>query len=461
MLNGALNREAVGQQMYDLMTELYPLPRSITGRGVRETLTRIQQDIPLQAHEVPTGTPVFDWTVPPEWLLRRAYIKDHRGQTIVDARDHSLHVMAYSQAVRGVMRLSELRKRIHTVPEHPDRIPYRTAYFRRDWGFCLPHRLLSQMESGGNQLYEVVIDADHFDGSLTYGECVIPGETKDEVLISTHTCHPSLCNDNLSGIVVATHLARWAMRRPRRYTYRFIFLPATIGAITWLALNQSRVSQIRHGLILTNVGDAGPCTYKRSRQGNAVIDRAAQHVLKVSGQDHEIRDFSPIGYDERQFCSPGIDLPMGCFMRTPDGEYPEYHTSADNLDFVKREALADSWAKLASVFHVLEHNHAYINQSPMCEPQLGRRGLLEACSSHSTPRERLEAMLWTLNQSTGETTLLDIAEQANLPFRLIAEAATALRDSGLLNRVDTGGSDSDRVVPFRSFPTTARATRTA
>lgn len=415
--------------MYRLMTELYPLCRSITGDGLRATLRRLGEFIPLMLHEVPTGTPVLDWTVPKEWNIRDAYIADATGRRVVDFRNHTLHVVSYSTPVRARMSLAELRPQLHSLPQHPDWIPYRTSYYQEGWGFCLSHNQLLALPEGE---YEVVIDSTLADGHLTYGECVLPGETDDEILISTHACHPSLANDNLSGLVVATALARSLAVERHRYTYRFLFVPGTIGAITWLARNEAGLGRIKHGLVLAGVGDAGGVTYKRSRRGNAEIDRAVIHVLKHSGEAYTVLDFSPYGYDERQYCSPGFNLPVGNFARTPYGQYPQYHTSADDLKFVTPAALTDSWQKCSAVFALLERNRRYLNLSPKGEPQLGRRGLYETLGGQSDAKQFQLALLWVLNFSDGEHSLLDIAARADLPFDVIERAASALLRAELL-----------------------------
>ncbi|MGH7278603.1 MAG: DUF4910 domain-containing protein [Candidatus Rokuibacteriota bacterium] len=414
------------------MTELYPICRSITGDGVRETLRRIRRHIPLTVHEVPTGTPVFDWTVPNEWNIRDAYVKTSAGARVIDFRRSNLHVVSYSVPVRARMRLAELRQHLHTLPEQPDRIPYRTSYYEETWGFCLTHRQLLALP---DDEYDVCIDATLGPGALTYGECHLPGETSDEVLISVHACHPSLCNDNLSGVAVATVLAEHLAALPsRRYGYRLLFIPGTIGSITWLARNEERVGDIRHGLVLACLGDPGRVTYKKSRRGTADIDKAALHVLRTSGDDHEILDFTPYGYDERQYGSPGFDLPLGCFMRTPHGRFPEYHTSADDLGFVRADRLADSFGKLVAIVSVLEGDAVYVNQNPKCEPQLGKRGLYRSLAGGESSRDEL-AVLWVLNLADGRHSLLDIAERAGYPFPVIVAAARALLEHGLLKEV--------------------------
>jgi aminopeptidase-like protein len=332
------------------------------------------------------------------------------------------------------MTLAELRPRLFTLPEHPDWIPYRTSYYREDWGFCLSHNQLLSLREGR---YEVCIDSTLEAGSLTYGEVFLPGQTTDEVLISCHVCHPSLCNDNLSGIGVSAYLARHlAKQTGRRYSYRFLFLPGTIGAITWLSQNRDRLDRIRHGFVLTLVGDGGPSTYKKSRHGTATIDRAFEHVLTHSGAPYNVQDFEPLGYDERQYGSSGINLPVGCLMRTPPGCYPEYHTSADNLQLVRPEALEDSWNKCAAVVSVLEGDQSYRNLNPCCEPQLGRRGLYRAMGGEPEQAAIEQALLWVLNYSDARHSLLDIAERAKLPFSIVRAAANLLLEHGLLEAVD-------------------------
>jgi aminopeptidase-like protein len=380
-------------------------------------------------HEVPTGTSVFDWTVPQEWNIRDAYVKNSRGEKIIDFQHSNLHVVNYSVPFRKTVLLKELQEHLFTLPEHPEWIPYRTSYYKENWGFCLSHK---QFLALADDEYEVHIDASLQDGYLTYGEYYLKGEQTDEVLLSCHICHPSLCNDNLSGMAVATFLARSLMPLSLRYSYRFLFIPATIGSITWLSLNEEQVSRIKHGLVLASLGDAGRSTYKKSRRGDAEIDRCVAHVLKHSREEYEIMDFFPYGYDERQFCSPGFDLPMGCLMRTPHGCYPEYHTSADNLDFVQLSSLTDSLSKCLSIVDVLEHNKTYLNQNPKCEPQLGRRGLYTSIGGQTGSRIAELAMLWVLNYADGCHTLLDIADKADLEFGVIRDAADRLSRHNLL-----------------------------
>ncbi len=423
------DQKAIGLAMHARLTSLYPICRSITGDGVRQTLAELRSTIPLEIHDVPSGTQVFDWTVPNEWNIRDAWIRNAAGQRVVDFKNTNLHVVSYSTPIHATMPLSELRPHLHSLPDQPDAIPNLTSYYKEDWGFCLSHNALTALKDGD---YEVCIDATLAPGSLTYGEYFLPGELSDEVLFSAHVCHPSLANDNLSGIVVAAELAaELAARIQRRYSYRFLFIPATIGAITWLALNEAGTERIKHGLVLSGIGDAGAITYKRSRQATAAIDRVVAFVLASNVVPHTIQDFSPYGYDERQFCSPGFNLPVGRFSRTPYGTYPEYHTSGDNPSFVKPESLAESLRILHKIVAVLEGNQLYLNTNPKCEPQLGNRGLYQELSN----KGETMAMLWVLNLSDGGNTLLDIAERASMPFERILSVAAILESNGLLSRM--------------------------
>ncbi len=418
------------QTMHELISELYPICRSITGEGFRTTMRRIQQIIPLEMHEVPSGTEVFDWTVPKEWNIRDAWVKNPQGEKIIDFQVHNLHVLNYSVPVHEKLSLADLKPHLLSAPDYPDAIPYRTSYYKETWGFCLPHNQLLALEDGE---YEVMIDSTLEPGSLTYGEYILPGETDEEVLISCHSCHPSLANDNLSGIAVATYLAQQlGQMAKRRYTYRFIFIPGTIGSITWLALNEAVTPRIKHGLVVTCVGDPGGVTYKKSRRDTADIDRAVQQIFHDSGEPHTIIDFFPYGYDERQYCSPGFNLPVGCFMRSQHGQFPEYHTSADNLDFVQEPYLQDSLNKLLAVVDVLETNHSYINTNPKCEPQLGKRGLYGAIGGQSDKVIDQMAILWVLNLADGEHDLLDMAARSGMRYELIRNAAEVLAEHDLL-----------------------------
>jgi aminopeptidase-like protein len=422
----------VGEEMYRFVTDLFPICRSITGKGVRETLALIQKHTPLDIHEIPSGTRVFDWIVPKEWNIREAWIKDPAGKKVFDFQNSNLHVLNYSTPVHARLSLKDLKEHLYSLPEHPDWIPYRTSYYNENWGICLPHNQLLGLSEGE---YEVFIDSSLEDGHLTYGEYYLRGETDAEVLLSAHVCHPSLANDNLSGVAVATFLAKELGKLSLKYSYRFLFIPGTIGSITWLSLNESQISRIKHGLVFTCLGDPGNYTYKKSRRGDAEIDRAVTEVLKNSGEAFEIREFSPYGYDERQFCSPGFNLPVGCFTRTPHAQYPEYHTSADNLDLVRPEYLVDSFSKCLAIFQVLENNRVYLNQNPKCEPQLGKRGIYSQIGGQIDAKAKELALLWVLNLSDGKNSLLDIAERSNLNFFTVSNAAQTLLKTGLLQEL--------------------------
>ncbi len=434
-LRRELDGDAIGARLYECVADLYPLCRSITGDGTRETLRRLDKHAPLVLHEVPTGTPVFDWTVPREWNVRDAYVKNAVGDRVIDFQRSNLHLVSYSVPVRARMTLDQLRPHLHSLPDRPDWVPYRTSYYEETWGFCLSQRQLDALPDGE---YEVCIDSSLEAGHLTYGECYLPGETEDEVLISCHVCHPSLANDNLAGATVAAFMAELLGGLRLRHSYRFLFIPGTIGSIAWLARNEDRVGRIKHGLVLACLADAGRPTYKRSRRGDAEIDRVVAHVLRARGGDHELVDFSPYGYDERQYCSPGFDLPVGRLTRTPHGRYPEYHTSADDLDLVRPAQLADSLRLCLEIVEVLEANAVYRSENPKCEPQLGKRGLYRSTGGMAEAGVDELALLWVLNMSDGRHSLLDIAERSGNAFAGIRRAADLLVGHELLTEVRAG-----------------------
>ncbi|WP_421590703.1 DUF4910 domain-containing protein [Shinella sp. M27] len=418
----------IGDELHALVSRLFPIGRSITGEGVRRTLAILSEHVDLAVREVPTGTEVFDWTVPQEWTVRDAYVRAANGKVVVDLAASNLHLVGYSEPVARRMPLSELRSHIHTLPDQSDLIPYRTSYYSRSWGFCMAHRDYLALKEGD---YDVFIDTTLADGALSYGEAFLPGETGREVLLTAHICHPSLANDNCSGLAVLALVATALGRRRNRFGYRFLFAPGTIGALCWLASNEERLSRIDHGLVVSCVGDGGGPVYKRSRRGDATIDRAMEAV-RCDGRTVTMLDFSPFGYDERQFCSPGFDLPVGLLQRSAFGTFPEYHTSADNLDFVRPEHLASSFRMIMDIIDVIETDRVPLNLSPKGEPQLGRRGLYSATGGHKTTSDITMAYLWVLNLADGRHSLLDIARRSGLPFSAIAAAATRLEDCGLL-----------------------------
>jgi aminopeptidase-like protein len=419
---------ALGEELHGLVARLLPIRRSLTGDGVRATLAVVAEHVPLEVVEVPTGTPVLDWVVPEEWNLRSAHVARLDGTRVVDTAESSLRVLGYSEPVAAEVSREELLAHVHTDPAAPEHVPWRTSYYARTWGFCLTE---AERAALTDERYRVVVDATLAPGVLTYGEAVIPGDTPEEVLLTTHVCHPELANDNCSGIALLAVAGRRLAERPRRrFTYRLLFLPGTIGSLTWLAGNEGGLDRIRHGVVLAGAGDAGPLTYQRSRAGDRVVDRAAAHVL--GGLGGEVVDFSPWGYDERQFNSPGFALPVGRLSRSVHGTYPEYHTSADDLGFVRPDALAGSLEALEGILDVVEADRRWRNTSPRGEPQLGRRGLYGAIGGAPDPGGLRLALLWVLNLSDGAHSLLDVAERSGLAFPVLARAVEVLAGAGLL-----------------------------
>lgn len=432
-------------RMHHRAAKHYPICRSITGEGARQTLRLIQNEIPITIHEVRSGTPVLDWEIPQEWVLESATLHAPDGSLVSDVSRHSLELLNYSDRYIGTISKQELDSHLHSLPSQPELIPYKTSYYARNWGFCLPHRVRESLPNGN---YQVEIKTSLVHGSLSYGELLIPGESTDEVLLTTHICHPSLANDNCSGISLLTELGRSLLSGKNHHlSFRLLFLPGTIGAITWLGINTEHARRhVKQGLVIANVGDHGGFHYKRSRQENAAIDRVIEQINIESPERIQMRDFSPYGYDERQFCSPGYNLAVGSLTRTPHGQYPEYHTSADNLDFVSGESLAGSLELFTEVLEILDQNRYWRNMNPDGEPMLGRRGLYRQTGGHTESQEEKQraelAMLWVLNQSDGEYDLLSIARRSGLPFRRIEEAAARLREKGLLT--DSSSSSNGR-----------------
>jgi aminopeptidase-like protein len=424
-------QNTTGDTLFNFIRELFPFCRSITGNGVRETLKRVQKIIPLEIVEVPTGSPVLDWEIPKEWNIRDAYIRNSAGDTIVDFKQLNLHVLNYSTPVNTKLSLKELSGHIFTIPEQPSLVPYRTSYYKENWGFCMSH---NQFLSLPVDTYEVKIDSDLSPGSLTYGEFLIKGQVEDEVLISTHICHPSLANDNLTGIAVCTYLAKAISNTRPYYSYRFIFIPGTIGAIAWLARNESNVHRVKHGLVTSLLGIDSKFTFKRARNKNARINEIVEFILRKY-PDKEITDFIPYGYDERQFCSPGFDLPVGNICRIPFGQYPEYHTSADNLDFISEKALADSFNLFMKIFDYLEAEKYYLNLFPKGEPQLGKRGLYDSVGGQNDSKALQLAFLWILNYSDGLHSLTDIAILSGIEIETLKKATGLLLEKNLLKEI--------------------------
>ncbi len=427
---------AVGEEIHCLAGMLYPICRSITGQGVRDTLDILATCIPLERHSVATGERLFDWSVPKEWTIRDAFIKDCEGRRVVDFAASNLHVLNYSIPVHRRMPLAELKAHIFTLPDQPDLVPYRTSYYAERWGFCMAESRLRRLPEG---VYEVCIDAELKDGRLDYGEYLHPGVTGREFLLSAHICHPSLANDNCSGLALLAMIARNLRGRRTRYGYRFLFAPGTIGALAWLSRNENHVPQIDHGLVVSCVGDGGGPTYKRSRRGNAYIDRVMAHLLAHHGAQAIIKDFSPYGYDERQFCSPGFDMPVGLFQHSAFATFPEYHTSADDMTFIHPQHLARAYRTIMDAIEIVEGDWTPLNLLPRGEPQLGRRGLYAALGGDTAGSSAAMAMLWVLNLADGGHSLLDMAERSGLHFKEISAAADLLRKHDLL--APASGSD--------------------
>jgi aminopeptidase-like protein len=429
----------IQEDMFNLISELYPICRSITGNGVRQSLDIIKKHIEIEKKEVATGTQVFDWNIPKEWNISNAYIIDPNGKKIIDFKKSNLHVMSYSTPIKKKIELEELKKHIHTIPTQPNIIPYITSYYNENWGFCMSQNQFNELESGE---YEICIDSTLKNGSLTYGEYLIKGEIQDEFLLSCYICHPSLCNDNLSGVALLTYLAKYLKNLKPKFSYRFLFIPETIGAITWLNLNEDKIDKIKGGLVATCLGDSGNSTYKKSRRGDSRIDKIVSYVLKHSNSEHSIVDFYPYGSDERQFCSPGFNLPMGSLMRTPYRKFLEYHNSGDNLEFIKKDSLGDSFSKYLESIWMFDKDEKFLNVNPKCEPQLGKRGIYRNTGIVRTDmntdeiEQRELAIFWIMNFSDGKNSLLDISEKSGIPFDIIVSASSNLYENKLLKQLD-------------------------
>lgn len=422
------------RELMALVTRLFPICRSITGSGLRSTLKILQEFIPLKLTEVPSGTQVFDWEVPLEWNIESARILDPHEQPVVDFADHNLHIVNYSEPISATLPLTELRPYLHVHARRPDWIPYKTSYYKRSWGFCLRQKDLQDWQAGN---YRVEICSSLEPGSLTYGELVLPGASSREVLVFTHACHPSLANDNVSGLAITAKLAQWLAGQPRRYTWRFVFAPGTIGSLCWLRNNERDLGRIDHGLVLGLLGDRAPWTYKKSRRGDAAIDHIVPRTLRELDPASRIIEFEPYGYDERQLCSPGFNLPVGRLNRSVNDGYAQYHSSADDLSLVTAEAMGRSLSACRALAEAIEDSWAvdghrrYVNLMPKGEPRLGKRGLYGAMGGNSPAQIEL-ATLWVLNQSDGERSLLDISQRSGLDFETICQVARALEGAGLL-----------------------------
>ncbi|MBF0625195.1 MAG: DUF4910 domain-containing protein [Magnetococcales bacterium] len=428
--------------MHDLARELWPLHRSLTGHGVRQTLRILQRELPpLTLHEVPSGTRCFDWTVPPEWTVRDAWLEDPTGRRLARFQDHNLHLMGYSRPLDQVMDLEELRPHLHTRPDLPDAIPFTTSYYKENWGFCLSHREYEQLRPGP---YRVFIDATLAPGHLTYGEAIIPGDSREEILLSTYVCHPSMANNELSGPVVTTFLGRWLLGRPRRrFTYRLVYAPETLGAILYLSRHLDHLRRrVRAAFNLTCVGDDRAYSYLPSRRGDTLADRTALHVLGHLAPGFQRYSFLQRGSDERQYCSPGVDLPMALMMRTKYGRYPEYHTSLDDLERVVTPAgLFGAYRVHQHALLCLEHNRTW-RTTVTCEPNLGSRGLWPTTSQGVVGPAVID-ITNLLAHADGATDLLAIADHLGRPLWELVGLVGLLEDKGLLAEVPRPEATTD------------------
>ena len=423
-------------ELMKLARELFPVCRSITGDGVRETLKRLGEIVPLQVSEFSSGTEVFDWTIPKEWNIRDAYVKDLTGKRIIDFKKSNLHVLGYSIPVNTRMKGAELKNYIYTLEEMPEAIPYKTSYYKERWGFCLEHNRVDEIDD--NAIYEVCIDSTLEDGSLTIAEGYIKGETDKEIFLSTYICHPSMANNELSGPLVQTEIYRRLMevKDKLRYSYRFAYVPETIGSITYLAhYGDVLKEKVIAGYVLTCCGDEGDFTYKRSRQKNALVDRATENVLKSYGQKYKVVEWSPLGSDERQYCSLGFNLPMGSLTKTMYDEYYGYHTSLDNLDFISEKGLQSAVDAYWDIIQGIEVNDKYLNLNPCCEPQLGKRGLYPSLGYQKDICYEVDKILFLLAYSDGKMDIVEIADKFGGKASEFRDTVEKLVTSGLLERV--------------------------
>lgn len=421
-----------GRAMHDLMARLWPLCRSLTGDGVRRSFAILGETVPLAVHECPSGSRAFDWTVPDEWTVREAWIEAPDGSRIADFADNNLHLMSYSVPFEGELELAELKPHLHTRPDLPDAVPYVTSYYRRDWGFCLSHRQYEALRPGR---YRVRVDTTLAPGSLTYADLVIPGETEDEVLLSTNICHPSMANNELSGPVMTAWLGRWLAAAPRRYTYRLVWVPETIGALVYISRHLEHLrARVVAGYQVVCTGGPGPFHYLKSRLGDTLADRAALHVLAHQQAPCEVLDYRHRESDERQYGAPGIDLPFGSLMKAKYRGYPQYHTSLDDLELVTAEQMQATFDLYVRIVETLEANRRY-RTTVLGEPQLGRRDLWP--NTGGKPNAHLvDDLLALLSYSDGRHDLLDIAERHGNPVWQYRDAVGALVREGLLKAMD-------------------------
>lgn len=433
------NLNEAGKRMYDLAYKIFPYNRSITGEGVRKTLDDIAEyiapsGVKLEVKAVPSGTQVFDWTVPKEWAIRDAYIEDENGMHIIDMKSNNLHVLGYSLPVDEWVDLEELKKHIYVEEDQPDVIPYVTSYYKERYGFCMSKNMLDSLNPGGYHMY---IDSELFDGVLNYAEAVIEGDTKEEIMFSTYFCHPSMADNECSGPALTSELINTIASLPsRKYTYRFVFVPETIGSITYLSVEDHVKYLQKHlkaGFVLSCVGDDKDYSMIRSRYSDTLADRVLLNVLKYK-EKHTIYDFRQRGSDERQYNAPGVDLPVVCFCRSKFGEFPEYHTSADDMSFVSPEGFQGAYDVIMEVVNILEKN-AYYRMKVLCEPQLGKRGLYSDLSRKGI-YDRILIQRDVISYCDGKNDLLDLSERIEVPVSEIIEIIERLADNDLVEKQD-------------------------
>ncbi len=422
-----MNQKMPSQEMYEFAKELFPICRSLTGEGVRETLRLIQRKIPIVIKEAPSGTACFDWNIPKEWEIKEAYIENETGEKIIDFKRNNLHVVGYSEPVDTWMTLEELEPHLFSLPELPTAIPYITSYYKVFWGFCLSHQQKLSLKKGK---YRVKIESRLFDGKMNYAELLIPGKSKKEILLSTYICHPSMANNELSGPVLATELAKWILTEERNLSYRILFLPETIGSIYYLSRHLEEMKKnILAGFQLTCVGDNRQFSFLASRLENTLADQVALHVLKHKVKEFKSYSFLERGSDERQYCSPGVDLPFVSIMRSKYDTYPEYHTSLDNLDFISAQGLGESFEVYKHCLQLLENNEIY-KLNTLCEPRLGKRGLYPQTSEKNT-WEIVKDMMNVIAYCDGKATVLEISEKIGISYDKTLEVLHKLKEAQL------------------------------
>jgi aminopeptidase-like protein len=423
------------QKLEHYFDRLWPVCRSLTGNGNRETLKILSEIIPLEIRDVQSGTKCFDWTIPPEWNIKEAWIK-MKGEKIIDFAENNLHLLGYSAPFSGKLPYEELKEHLYTLPEQPDLIPYLTSYYSRRWGFCMRHSDFEKFSK--DALFEVHIDSSlNESGSMTIAEAVIRGQSEEEVLLSTYFCHPSMANNELSGPLVSAFLYNKLKNVGQlKYTYRFIFIPETIGSIYYLSqMGEHWKKYLKAGFVITCIGDRGAFTYKKSRRGNALPDRVVELLLEQTEKEYKILDFFPSdGSDERQYCSPGFNLPVGSLMRSMYGKYPEYHTSGDNKNFISFPAMEASINKYFEAITMIERNEFYVNTMPFCEPQLGKRGLYPTLGSSKKNAETVASMMWVLNLADGEHDLIAISRRSGIPFHELLPVVDTIVKNGILRK---------------------------